>query len=472
MFPQDELMVLAGPGEPRDASGVRLVEDLKDVAAQPPGSIVVLTRAASVQATGYRLDVALRDAAAAGAAALVLTGDLGDRDPLGGAGAGGASRPAAAGLVAGVARSAAALAERGGVTLALAHGADLAGLVAGLERAVAGDASDALARAARATERVLGAGGVPERIAREAGAALGVEVRADGDEFSADAPAGHLGTAASIVLRLAALAAAAGPADELPGRSRAQLLTELLVAPEKQAQELAPRARALGLPIDDWHVVLRLEPVMDEGPERYALLDTLASRTARAARELVGPSWNGAIAGDALVVVRSRPRDPGRAGPREAVRDAVRLMERVRPAGARLRCGVSTAHQGLLGLRTCASEARTALRRSSAPLATYDLAGLDRMLEEWYASDAAQQAVRDLLQPVLDLGGERARHLLAILRAYLDHHGSPARAAEEVHLHRNAVSRNIRRIETLLQADLDDPQQRLALQLACRAAGA
>ncbi|SEL73239.1 hypothetical protein SAMN05660976_03249 [Nonomuraea pusilla] len=143
-------MVLAGPGEPRDASGVRLVEDLKDVAAQPPGSIVVLTRAASVQATGYRLDVALRDAAAAGAAALVLTGDLGDRDPLGGAGAGGASRPAAAGLVAGVARSAAALAERGGVTLALAHGADLAGLVAGLERAVAGDASDALARAARA----------------------------------------------------------------------------------------------------------------------------------------------------------------------------------------------------------------------------------------------------------------------------------------------------------------------------------
>jgi DNA-binding PucR family transcriptional regulator len=131
---------------------------------------------------------------------------------------------------------------------------------------------------------------------------------------------------------------------------------------------------------------------------------------------------------------------------------------------------VSTAHEGLLGLRTCASEARTALRRSELPLATYDLAGLDRMLEEWYASDAAQQAVRELLQPVLDLGGARAGRLLAILRAYLDHHGSPARAAEELHLHRNAVSRNVRRIERLLQADLDDPQQRLALQLACRAA--
>ncbi|MBN6051687.1 helix-turn-helix domain-containing protein, partial [Nonomuraea sp. RK-328] len=131
---------------------------------------------------------------------------------------------------------------------------------------------------------------------------------------------------------------------------------------------------------------------------------------------------------------------------------------------------VSAAHQGLLGLRTSASEARTALRRSPLPLAAYDLSGLDRMLEEWYSSDAAQQAVRELLQPVLDLGGERPAQLIAILRAYLDHHGSPQRAAEEVDMHRNAVSRNIRRIEALLQADLSDPQQRLALQLACRAA--
>ncbi|MEU7002299.1 helix-turn-helix domain-containing protein [Nonomuraea sp. NPDC046570] len=445
MYLLEELRVLAGPETPGAASGVGLVEDLRDVAGQPPGAVLVLTGAASRDAAGYRLDVALRDAAAAGVAALVLTA------------------PAEIG------RSAAALAERGGVALLAAEG-DLAALVVAIDRAIAGDASDALVRATEAAEGVLRAGGVPERIAQEASAALGVEVRAEGTAFSADEPGGHLGRATGIVLRLSALAAAAGPADELPGRSRAQLLTELLVAPEKQAQELAPRARALGLPVDEWHIVLRLEPVMDEGPERYALLETVAPRAARAVREIVGSSWNGALAGDALVVVRTQPRDQGRAGLREAIRDAGRLLDRVRPAGAELRCGVSTAHQGLLGLRTSASEARTALRRSPLPLATYDLAGLDRMLEEWYSSDTAQQAVRELLQPILDLGGDRPGHLLGILRAYLDHHGSPARAAEEMHMHRNAVSRNIRRIETLLQADLDDPQQRLALQLACRAA--
>ncbi|MFI9596890.1 PucR family transcriptional regulator [Nonomuraea sp. NPDC052265] len=457
MFLLEELRPLAGPGVPAAASGVRLVEDLGLIAGQPSGSVLVLTGAASRQAAGYRLDVALRDAAAAGAVALVLT---------------------AAAAESTVDRSAAALAERGGVAL-LAAGGDLAELVVAIDRAIAGDAAEALVRTARAAEAVTRAGGVPERIAEAAGAALGLPVRADGGAFTASAhdPAGtHFERATGIVLRLAALAAAAGPADELPGRSRAQLLTELLVAPEKQAQELAPRARAVGLPIDDWHVVLRLEPASDPDPasdggqERYALLETAASRAVRAARELGGAAWNAALAGDALVVVRSQRRDQGRAGLREAVRDAARLLDRVRPAGAELRCGVSTAHQGLVGLRTSASEARTALRRSSLPLATYDLAGLDRMLEEWYASDAAQHAVRELLQPVLDLGGERAAHLLAILRAYLDHNGSPARAAEELHLHRNAVSRNVRRIETLLQADLDDPRQRLALQLACRAA--
>lgn len=431
---------------PEKASGVRLVEDLREVVGQPPGSVLVLTRSASAQAAGYRLDVALRDAAACGAVALVLTG----AGPAG--------------------RSATVLAERVGVALLYADG-DLAELVVSIDRTIAGDAADALVRASRAAAGVMGAGGAPDRIAEEVGAAMGVEVHAATltTSLPGDEPGGHLGTAMSIVMRLAALAAAAGPADELPGRSRAQLLTELLVAPHEQAQELVPRARALGLPIDEWHVVLRFEPVMADGPERYAVLDTVASRAARAVREFVGPSWNAALAGDALVVVRTMPRDLGRAGLRDAVRDAGQLLDRVRPAGVELRCGVSTAHEGLLGLRTSASEARTALRRGNLPLATYDLAGLDRMLEQWYSSDAAQQAVTELLQPILDLKGKRRGQLIAILRAYLDHHGSPAKAAEEVGLHRNAVSRNIRQIETMLKANLDDPQQRLALQLACRA---
>jgi DNA-binding PucR family transcriptional regulator len=36
-------------------------------------------------------------------------------------------------------------------------------------------------------------------------------------------------------------------------------------------------------------------------------------------------------------------------------------------------------------------------------------------------------------------------------------------------LHRNAVTNRLRSITELLDVDLEDPDQRLALQLACRA---
>ena len=53
--------------------------------------------------------------------------------------------------------------------------------------------------------------------------------------------------------------------------------------------------------------------------------------------------------------------------------------------------------------------------------------------------------------------------------AYLDKQGSIIRTAQKLHLHRNAVANRLRGITELLEMDLDDPDQRLALQLACRA---
>ncbi|WP_433256462.1 PucR family transcriptional regulator [Streptosporangium sp. CA-135522] len=501
----DGLRHLAGPLGARRVGRVRLAEDLRDLAGQPPGSVIVLTGAATRQAAGYRLDVAIRDAAAASAVALVLTSFDG---PL----------PV----------TATALAERGGLAL-LAFTGDLAELAVAAERALSGSAADALVRAEAAASAVLRAGGDPDRIATAASRSLGVPVRTDGTTFSAfsappfsafsahapdefpggpdapgglrgdcgeadlrgdlenrpgepgggaarpGAPGGHLALAVRLVLDVAALAAAAGHADDHPVRSRSQLLTELLVAPEEQAFRLATRARALGLAVDSWHIALRVEPTALTGPDRYAVLDAAEPVAARLLRSGGGPDWHPARADDALIIIRTQQLDPGREGLRAAVVAAERLLSRLRDRfpGADLRCGVSGAHRGPLGLRASALEARTALLRSPAatsPVTAYDVAGLDRMLVEWYSSDAARQAVQELLAPLLALGPKRAEPLVRTLQSYLDHQGSPARVAEELHLHRNAVSQRIRRIEDLLRADLDDPQQRLALQLACRAA--
>jgi DNA-binding PucR family transcriptional regulator len=91
------------------------------------------------------------------------------------------------------------------------------------------------------------------------------------------------------------------------------------------------------------------------------------------------------------------------------------------------------------------------------------------MLMEWYASDTVRASVRDQLAPLENLGPARAGTAIRTLAAYLDEQGSIVKTAERLHLHRNAVTNRLRSITELLDVDLDDPDQRLALQLACRA---
>jgi PucR C-terminal helix-turn-helix domain len=93
------------------------------------------------------------------------------------------------------------------------------------------------------------------------------------------------------------------------------------------------------------------------------------------------------------------------------------------------------------------------------------------MLMEWYTTDTARASVRDQLAPLEKLGPDRGEIAIRTLATYLDAQGPVARTAARLHLHRNAVAYRLQRITALLEVDLADPDQRLALalQLACRA---
>ncbi|MFD7492967.1 PucR family transcriptional regulator [Streptomyces sp. NPDC059832] len=482
----DAVRPLVGPLDAVEVTGVRLERRPDRLAAIPAGTVAVLL----APVPGHLLDVAVRDAAAAGAAALVLTGVT----------------EAPHGLPAEVTATARALAERGRVAVLYADG-DLAALVVAVERAVAGSAADALARVAAAAREVTAVAGDPDRVAAAAGRALGVpvELRAAGPgeegataagpdgEIRLAAPArpGHAGAAVRSVLALAALAAAGGGHGDVPVRSRGRLLAELLVAPQDQAARLAARGRALALPVDGWHIALRVEAGGLDASNRPKALDAVMSQALTLLRtwdgaalpDAAAPSapapqaadtvqWNAALVDDALVLLSTWPADPGSDGRRATLARARRVVDRL--AGLRpeagLRCGVGSPHRGPLGIRTSAREARAAVPRGAGPVvAAHDAVGLDRMLLEWYASDTAREAVSELLAPVLALGPERAEPLLRTLQGYLDHNNSPARAADALHLHRNAVGARIRKIVQLTGADLNEPDVRLALQLACRA---
>ncbi|WNV87953.1 helix-turn-helix domain-containing protein [Umezawaea sp. Da 62-37] len=84
------------------------------------------------------------------------------------------------------------------------------------------------------------------------------------------------------------------------------------------------------------------------------------------------------------------------------------------------------------------------------------------------SSDAVAYA-NSLLSPLRHVNGGL---LLDTLRVYLDNRSSLGLTADALNLHRNTVSGRLARIRQLLDVDLDDPEERLALSLACRIAEA
>jgi sugar diacid utilization regulator len=452
---------LAGPVTAQ-ATRVALVEAPVALAALPPATVAVLTRRASEEATGYHLDLALRRAGDASLAAVVLHGA--DKLPS----------------------TALRLAERAGIAVVvLPADADGAEALLAADRALRPDPESALARllaAHAAIERTRDSSA--EAVLDAAGRAAGISlhVREAGDETHLVLGAFRPGDpAAPVVRRLAADAVARvrrseRRRDELRSRSRAQLLAELLTSTSERSPVVAERARAHGLPVDGWHRVARLELAGQADDDPFAAEERVDD-VRRIAARVIGdsPSWVLSVL-DLGLVIGYLDRHEAEPPPSIAVPTLQRVLAAIGETlpWLTIHLGLGGVHVGVTGLRTSAAEARSALEAAraagrSGEVIAYDATGLRRMLVEWLASDAARESVRDLLAPLDALGPERGHEMVRTLGAYLDERGSLVRAGRTLHLHPNAVAYRIRQIKERIGCDLDDADQRLALQLACRA---
>ncbi len=519
-------------GGDRQVALVRLAERFADLDDAPAGSLVVLSRAASAELSDYRLDMGLRWASANRVSAVAAFSaeqwqpTVTAMDIAGRADIALISIPAGAELAAlvqaisreigGAAESALGRAEEGlnAVLSAEAAGAGLDDLRASVSVALGtlvefrpddsghGDRENGQARLGRGGVRA-GPGG-PAR-ALEGGLAGEVSVPV----VVGEAPIGHLvapdvqgdlAVAARLVLHSAAASAGrlldlAQRAREVPVRSRSELLAELLMSESAINDDLLDRARQLNVSLGGWHVVVRIEADDLDGPgpdgsadgpggpdsasrdevRRFELLET-AGQIALQAAGAAGGTWHLSRVARALVLIKMTRSDPGPQAGAQAARSAARALQALRERLPALpfRAGVGAAHEGPTGLRASAAEARAALlaaraARKPSGVAAHDVVGVQRMLMEWYASDTARASVRDQLAPLEKLGQSRADTAIRTLAAYLDEQGSIIKTAQRLHLHRNAVANRIRGITELLDVDFDDPDQRLALQLACRA---
>jgi purine catabolism regulator len=155
--------------------------------------------------------------------------------------------------------------------------------------------------------------------------------------------------------------------------------------------------------------------------------------------------------------------------PHQVSRVAQDLLELHQAALAsfRVATGVGSVQQGPLGLTVTLGEARDAARLASDReragwFVHVDRLGLGQLLLAGTTGDTLARAASSLLSPL----SEHERETLAV---YLDEESSIVATGHRLGLHRNTVTTRMRRIQTLLGADLKDPETRLALQLATRA---
>ncbi|HEX4357092.1 MAG TPA: helix-turn-helix domain-containing protein [Pseudonocardia sp.] len=469
------IRLLGGVGS-RGVRTVRSVEHLGDLDGVEPDALVVVASSAVVAAHSYEFDLAVRRAAAAELAGLVLPG-CGEL-PF----------------------TAVRLADRVDVALLGCDDRDdIATTIVRLDQLLRGDAATDLARATSVVDVVrrleaLDGTDVPELL-DAAGAALGTALRLAGPDEVGEpvlidgrctsrvhAGADDTATALALPVLAAAVSRLIGAANArraLPQRARAAILAELVTGDASATAAVLQRARALDVAVDGVHAVICLAGAAATESSESAVLAAQSRRdwAATVAVEALASSsdtWTvTAVEDDVLAVCTRRG---ARANDWHHLHPAAELILRQlhaeRPDTA-VFAGIGSAHPGPAGLRTTAAEARAAAagaRAAGRPhtAAAFDATGVRRVLAEIRASTLSRNVLDALLAPLDKLGPERANTAIETLGALLDAQGSPQAAAARLHLHPNAVRYRIRRIRQHLDVDLDDPDARFALLLACR----
>ncbi|WP_020392080.1 helix-turn-helix domain-containing protein [Kribbella catacumbae] len=248
---------------------------------------------------------------------------------------------------------------------------------------------------------------------------------------------------------------------------QAQLLSEIITGRDSVSRDVVEGAVSLGWRLQDWHVGLHV----------IADRSALPAERDRVTKQLIAgldrqgvPVVTAVNRGDGWALWTSTNREPAPEHARRLLR-AVRVVSAALPHDCGIVAGIGRPHRGPSGLADTLSEARDAadLARSHdfRPAVEHsDELGVARLLATWQRSDVTRAFAESALAPLRD-----STTLLTTLRAYLESGGSVILTAQVLKVHRNTVTIRVQQVRERLGIDLDDPSQRLALQVACRALG-
>ncbi|MFE0026017.1 helix-turn-helix domain-containing protein [Amycolatopsis sp. NPDC059021] len=258
-------------------------------------------------------------------------------------------------------------------------------------------------------------------------------------------------------------------AAERDARTRTTLLADLLRLREEAGSVVRHRAAILGWRLDGWHTAVYLrrldEPANDHVTDRDEIVRVLRES------HLEGPLVEQS---DGWVAWHTATFDSSPQNVKSLI-SAIRLVLKRLGTGVEIAGGVGRTHPGIGGLARTIDEAREAALSvdpavvedhsldAGSRVVHIDALGVGRLVRVWTRSRTARALATTLLAPLADHDT-----LLATLDAYLEHESSVVAASAALGLHRNTVADRIARAQKILGVNLRDPDDRLAVELACR----
>jgi hypothetical protein len=241
---------------------------------------------------------------------------------------------------------------------------------------------------------------------------------------------------------------------EAEGQVRGELLDDLISRPVRDPDALRSRARRIGVDLDAPHVVVVADDA--RGGQRQQVTSW--------ARGFAAAHGGLAMTRDGRITLLIPGADPGQAA-RQVSKEAGRVLGRPVTAGAAgPATGPAEIAPGHQEADRCV-RALVALGRAGAGAGASELGYVGLLLAQRHDVGGF---LHDVLGPVLDYDQRRGTALIQTLDAYFAAGGSPARAAEGLHVHVNTVSQRLDRVAQLLGEDWHDPDRSLDLRLALR----
>ncbi|QOT19928.1 CdaR family transcriptional regulator [Paenarthrobacter sp. YJN-5] len=255
---------------------------------------------------------------------------------------------------------------------------------------------------------------------------------------------------------------------ERDARFRLGMLNEIIAVQDKPSASVIQDIGTLGWKTVGWCTAIHIRVAGGDSLRVLSLTDELSRQFADAG--FSGPLIERSDGWTTWTVSHAEPPPTSYGESVVQIRMALQRFIEGR-SGLRVYAGIGHPYTGVVGLKKSLAEGQEAATIAQAGggrtgVQHIDELGVERILFGWYTSNEFGDFARTLLKPVTQV--DKDEDLMRTLEVYLDNESSPTVTAGVLGLHRNTVVNRISRLRQLLSVDLDDPDQRLAVQLACR----